>query len=207
MCLEETEIYKSASIYKFQESIEMRGETMQDFLLLLAVAATFVFGYFIVKKLDCLLECNRTTEGLLLTANKNSLKIGFTNPLVADCLSDVLEKYSKMKPEISVFLFSGTEDELNREFSTHRLDVVFLPVSAVVPEKMRDNIREVLLSYTPVIIKYGGLPIEPITKECISYHVLWSELKEEPAVSFFIECLMNVVGMGCKSGSSLRNMV
>ncbi len=206
MCLEETEIYKSASIYKFQESIEIRGETMQDFLLLLAVATIFVFCYFVIKKLDCFLECNWTTEGLF-TANKNSLKIGFSNLLVADCLSDVLEKYSKMKPEISVFLFSGTEDELNREFSTHRLDVIFLPVSAAVPEKMRDNISEVQLSYTPVIMKYGGLPIEPITKECISYHVLWSELEDEPAVSFFIECLVNAVGMDCKSGSSRRNMV
>ncbi len=202
MCLEETEIYKSASIYKFQESIEIRGETMQDFILLLAVAAIFVFGYFVVKKLDCFLECNRTTEGLLLTANKNSLKIGFSNPLVAGCLSDVLEKYSKMKPEISFFLFSGTEDELNRDFSTHRLDVIFLPVSTAVPEKMRDNIREVLLSYTPVIMKYSGLPIEPIAKECISYYVLWTELKDEPAISFFIECLINAVGMDCKSGSS-----
>ncbi len=207
MCLEETEIYKSASIYKLQKSIEIRGETMQDFLLLLAVAAIFVFGYFVIKKWDCFLECNRKTEGLLLTADRNSLKIGFSNPLVADCLSDVLEKYLKMKPEISVFLFSGTEDELNREFSDHRLDVVFLPVSAAVPEKMRDNIREVLLSHTPVIMKYGGLPIEPITKGCISYHVLLPELKDEPAISFFVECLVNAVGMDCKSGSIRRNMV
>ncbi len=56
MCLEETEIYISASIYKFQESIEIRGEAMQDFLLLLAVAAMFVFGYFVVKKLECLMN-------------------------------------------------------------------------------------------------------------------------------------------------------
>ncbi len=173
----------------------------------MAVAAIFVFGFFVVKKLDCFLECNRKTEDLLFTADRNSLKIGFSNPLVADCLSDVLEKYSKMKPEISVFLFSGTEDELNRELSDHRLDVIFMPVSAVVPEKIRDNIREVMLSYTPVIMKYGGLLIEPITKECISYYVLWSELKDEPAVSLFVECLINAVGMDCKSGSSRRNMV
>lgn len=180
---------------------------MQDVLLLLAVAMTFAFGFFVVKKLDCFLENSRKSEDLLLTSNKNSLKIGFSNPLVADCLSDVLEKYSEKKPEISVFLFSGTEDELNQEFFTHRLDVIFLPVRAAVPEKMRDNIREVQLSYTPVIMKYGGLPIEPITKECISYHVLWSEFKDEPAISFFIECLVNAVGMDCKSGSSRRNMV
>ncbi len=104
-----------------------------------------------------------------------------------------------MKPEISVFLFGGTEDELNREFSDHRLDVIFLPVSVVVPEKKRDNIREVLLGYTSVIMKYGGLPIDPITNERILYHVLWSELKDEPAVSFFVECLINAVGMDCKS--------
>ncbi len=174
---------------------------MQDFLLLLAVAATFVFGYFIVKRVDLFLECNQKTEGLLLTADRNSLKIGFSNPFVADGLSDVLEKYWKMKPEISLILFSGTEDELNREFSDRRLDVIFLPVSAAVPEKTRDNTREVLLSCMPVFMKYGGLPIEPITKECIPYHVLWLELKEEAAASSFVECLMSAVGMDCKSGS------
>lgn len=52
MCLEETEIYISASIYNLQEYIEIRGETMKDFLLFLIIPAIFIIGYLVIKKLD-----------------------------------------------------------------------------------------------------------------------------------------------------------
>lgn len=37
---------------------------MQDFLLLAAVTAIFVFGYVVMKKLDCALEDNRQAQEL-----------------------------------------------------------------------------------------------------------------------------------------------
>lgn len=180
---------------------------MQDFLLLLAVAAILIFGYYIVEKLDLFLECSRKPEGLLPAADRSSLKIGFSNPLAIDYLSDILEQYSKMKPEVSVSLFSGTEAELNQEFSARRLDVIFLSGSTVVPKKMGDNIREVLLSCAPVIRQYGGLAVEPITKERISCYVIWSDLKGKPAIRYFVECLMHAEGMECKSGRDRQKMI
>lgn len=40
------------------------GGIMQDFLLLAAVTAIFVFGYVVMKKLDCVLEDNRQAQEL-----------------------------------------------------------------------------------------------------------------------------------------------
>ncbi len=80
MFLEETGIYRSASIYKFQKSIEIRGETMRDFLLLAVVLGFFVFGFFVVKKLDCFLERCLKAESLLPVEDGDRLKIGFSNP-------------------------------------------------------------------------------------------------------------------------------
>lgn len=37
---------------------------MQDFLLLAAAAVIFVFGYVVMKKLDCVLEDNRQAQEL-----------------------------------------------------------------------------------------------------------------------------------------------
>lgn len=170
---------------------------MQDFLLLLAIAAMFAFGWFVMRKLDEFLAKNRAAVDSPSAADKSSLKIGLSNPLAADCLCDAITEFSKMKPEISVCLFSGTEDELVRKLSAHSLDVIFLPADAAIPEEIRDNAREALLSHTSVNMRYSGLPIEPIAKERVLYHVLWSESKDESAVSLFVECMVNEVNMGC----------
>ncbi len=171
---------------------------MRDFLLLLVVGAAFVFGYFVMKNLDSFLERNQINAGLRYTADKNSLRIGVSNPLAADCLSGVLEKYSRLKPEVLVSLFSGTEDELIVELSDSKLDVIFLPASGAVPAKAWEHMGEVRLSHSPLSVSCG-LSVEPITEECTLYRVLWTETKDAPAVSFFIECLFDYVGMDLKS--------
>ena len=37
---------------------EMGGESMQDVILLVSTSAIFIFGYFLMKKLDVFLENN-----------------------------------------------------------------------------------------------------------------------------------------------------
>ena len=63
---------------------------MQDVILLVSTSAIFIFGYFMVKKLDAFLENNWNEQEHALIHGENSLKIGFSNPLMADSLSDVL---------------------------------------------------------------------------------------------------------------------
>lgn len=122
---------------------------MQDILLIAAVAAVFAFGWYLMGKLDAFLESNRQDQIALLSASENILQIGFFDPLVADSLSGVLEKYSKIHPSVSASLFSGTETELMREFSLHKLDMIFLPENASVPEKIRGQVDEVSLEHMP----------------------------------------------------------
>ena len=100
---------------------------MQDLLLIVAVAAVFAFGWYLMGKLDAFLESIRQDQIALLSASENILRIGFFDPLVADSLSGVLEKYSKIHPSVSASLSSGTEAELMREFCSHKLDMIFLP--------------------------------------------------------------------------------
>ena len=129
---------------------------MQDILLIAAVAAVFAFGWYLMGKLDAFLESNRQDQIALLSASENILRIGFFDPLVADSLSGVLEKYSKIHPSVSASLFSGTETELMREFSLHKLDMIFLPENASVPEKIRGQVDEVSLEHMPVVMQYCG---------------------------------------------------
>lgn len=162
---------------------------MQDWLLITAVAATFVFGWFLMKGLDRFLENNRQAQTLLLESSRKTVRIGFSNPSVADSITDALEHYAKQYPDISVYLFHGSEQELTKRLSANKLNVIFLPKDAVIPVDMHYNVKEVSLSYHPVMMKYGGLPIEPIAGGSIMQKVLWAEEAQAAFVRCFIECL------------------
>lgn len=162
---------------------------MQELLLLEVVAAAFVFGWILMKRLDCFLDRNRQAQKLQLESGKDILRIGFSNPSVADSITGVLEQYSKRCSGISIYLFHGTEKELIKRFSANKLNVIFLPENAAIPADTHYNVREVLMCCTPVMMRYGGLPIEPIAGGHIMQKVLWPGETKSAFVRCFIECL------------------
>ena len=54
----------------------MGGESMQDVILLVSTSAIFIFGYFLMKKLDVFLENNWNEQETALTYSENSLQSG-----------------------------------------------------------------------------------------------------------------------------------
>ena len=87
---------------------------MQDVILLVSTSAIFIFGYFLMKKLDVFLENNWNRQETALPYGENSLRIGFSNPLMAGGLADAFETYGKQHPDVSIHIFSGEESELCR---------------------------------------------------------------------------------------------
>lgn len=160
---------------------------MQNVLLLAAVAAIFAFGWLLMGKLDRSLEENCHAQELQLSSGGNSLRLGFCDPTVADSMTDVLEQYSKLYPDASVHIFCGSEGELLKVFSAGKVDVIFLPENAVIPPHIQYNFKIVSLNYTPLMMKYGGLPIEPIANGYIIQKALWIG----KAASIFTSCFMN----------------
>jgi len=98
---------------------------MQDVILLVSTSAIFIFGYFLMIKLDVFLENNRNRQETALTYGENSLRIGFSNPFMAGGLADAFETYGKQHPDVSIHIFSGEESELCRELKTQKLDIIF----------------------------------------------------------------------------------
>lgn len=162
---------------------------MQDVILLVSISAIFIFGYFLMNKLDAFLENNWNEQENALAYGENSLRIGFSNPLMAGGLSDVLETYGKQHPDVSIHIFSGEESELCRELETHKLDIIFLPENTDISEKTHYNARMVLFHCVPVVMKYAALPIAPITRNQITQIALWRDSQKSPVVDFFIGCL------------------
>lgn len=162
---------------------------MQDVILLVSTSAIFIFGYFLMNKLDVFLEDNWNRQETALTYGENSLRIGFSNPLMAGGLADAFETYGKQHPDVSIHIFSGEESELCRELETHKLDIIFLPENTAVSEKIHYNARIVILRCTPVVMKYAGLSIEPIAQNHITQKALWRNSKKTPVIDSFIGCM------------------
>ena len=68
---------------------------MQDVILLVSTSAIFIFGYFLMNKLDVFLENDWNRQETALTYGENSLRIVFSNPLMAGALAYSLETYGK----------------------------------------------------------------------------------------------------------------
>ena len=157
---------------------------MLDILLIAVMAAVVTFGWFLMRKLDNTLEHIRQEEEAPDPGNEPALRIGLSDPLVADSLSGALERPAKAK--VTVSLFSGTEAELLKSFRARRLDMLLLPGDAPIPQQLPGHVREVSLEHSPVLLRRGDLQIEPITKGNIPQKIIWSEAGLSPAASQLI---------------------
>lgn len=64
-----------------------------------------------------------------------------------------------------------------------------MPENASVSEKIRCQVNEVSLEHMPVMMQYGGLQIEPITKGHVQLNVVWAESGITSEINQFIQYL------------------
>ena len=164
---------------------------MQDFLLILIMLAIFILGWSLMKKVDIFLEewqraqtGQHETEGLFL-------RIGFTDPFVADSISGALERYSGQCPESSLCLFQGDAEVLLKKVAVHELDIAILPEQADIPPDRKYKRKKVVMTSAPVIMKYGGLPIEPIADKNTAQTLVWPDDGEISAAAHLVKCMEN----------------
>ena len=138
-----------------------------------------------MKKLDVFLENNWNEQETALTYSEKSLRIGFSNPLMAGGLADTFETYGKQHP-MSLSIFSAEKKVNCAENWKH---TKFLPENTDISKKTHYNARMVLLRCAPVVMEYADLPIEPITQNQITQIALWRDSKKSPVIDFFIGCL------------------
>ncbi len=174
---------------------------MQIIWVFMAAGALFAFGYYIMGRVDRFLG-HGEKEAPALPLFDKSFRIGFSDPLLADSIAGALESFEKAQQNVSVSLFSGTAEELLREFSQHKLDVVFLPVDVAVPGKTHYNVGKVSLDHIPVTVRYSGRVIGPVTEGGTVQKVLWEEDGAVSAAASFIRCLKSRTDWRNRDGSS-----
>ena len=95
---------------------------MKDFALLIVVLVAFIYGYFIMEKLDKFLEENQSQK--LISDSK--LRIGFETPAIIDSIADLLEQFSSEYPNYELNLFYGSVSEIINGLENNKLDFGFI---------------------------------------------------------------------------------
>lgn len=106
-------------------------------------------------------------------------------------MTEILEKFSSKYPDVEICVCSGSNEELIKELSAGKLDVIILPENVEIPIETQYEIRHIPLHHTPVTMSYGGLPIEPITEGCIEQKILWKKTAGVTLASRFTSCIQD----------------
>ena len=120
---------------------------MREFLLISTVVVAAAFGWRVMAWLDRFVDRMRRPRDARISsgASDRAVRVGFSDPLIADLLNGVVESYTKFQPETSVRLLSGNPDELVCELSAHRLDLAILPATTVMHTLGCHRVKEILL--------------------------------------------------------------
>lgn len=162
---------------------------MQDLLLLIALITTFICGWFLMARVDKFLERNNQ----YLNAKQNTLDVGFSNLIAANCVVSILKQQTEVQSELLIRFFCGDEEKMIKQLLSGKLDAIFLSKSAVIPDDMHYNSKEVLLDDKDVGMEYEELHIELLGKHHIMQNVIWLNESKTLDIRYLIACIGNEV--------------
>lgn len=161
---------------------------MKELLLVCAVAAIIVFGYFIMKKLDAFLENNRRLIDTEIA--KNSLYLAFDNPMILDSLMPLFEKFSKANPNCQLhFLFGNTEDIYDK-LNKNRIDFGFIENNAFANDDTY-NCLIISAKQNSIFSEKAGCTIEPLNPSEVQTAVIWKKASINALVDSFSDLLIS----------------
>ena len=142
---------------------------MKDFVLLIVVLLAFIYGYFLMEKLDKFLKENQSQK---LISDSN-LRIGFETPAIIDSIADLLEQFSSEYPNYELNLFYGSVSEIINGLGNNKLDFGFIIENS--NDILKDEYCSLSLQIkqsiiTPVFIDITVHPINTIEKPV---RVIW----------------------------------
>ena len=149
---------------------------MKSLLLLCVVSVFFIFGYFVMKKLDDYLYNNR--RRISAGTGTSALRIAFETPALADSASDMLEEFSRTYPDCELSLFFGTVGEIKRGLKDNKLDLGFIETAYLTGETdVTDGnafgAKTISVYQDKASFDTIGLPIVPLGETEVSTEVIW----------------------------------
>jgi len=142
---------------------------MKDFVLLIVVLVAFIYGYFLMEKLDKFLKENQSQK--LISDSK--LRIGFETPAIIDSIADLLEQFSSEYPNYELNLFYGSVSEIINGLGNNKLDFGFIIENS--NDILKDEYCSLSLQIKQSVITPGSVDIAvyPINTIEKPVRVIW----------------------------------
>ena len=99
---------------------------MKDLFLIPIMLAVFVFGYFVMAKIDSFIEENRRLIHAENRQNRAHIRIAAESPMLLDSIAVQLTAYSRANPFVEFFLSSGKAERILQKLMDGTLDIAIL---------------------------------------------------------------------------------
>ncbi len=164
---------------------------MKDLILICAVAAVFVFGYFIAKKVDVFLENNRTQISEL--SRSSSLRIAFETPLMVEPAFEFIEKFLKQNSNCKLELFSGSAQEIANKLEANEIDFGFITKKSTCTFNKEYVSIVFPLEPSTIALDSIGYSVIPLENSEIMTQIIWNEMDGSYYQKKFAEYINNNV--------------
>lgn len=147
---------------------------MKDMILICSMAAIFVFGYFIMKKIDAFVEENQRAIQEENKKNRCLIRIAAETPLLIPSISHAMEDCSWINPCIEFSVSSGRAEPMLRKLQDGNIDILLLDEETA--DYFHTEFQSVKIPYRSgsIMDMENGFPIEN-ADEIRSVCVLWNQ--------------------------------
>ena len=162
---------------------------MKNIILIFAILAIFTFSYFIIKKLNRLLNENRHWLSAAETGDCSTIRISAENPNLLDSIQPFFTSYSDTHPHIVIRFGYGNAKMLLQKLTRGNLHIILL--SEKPAKDLLSNMAyfQMPLPHTAVIPHRFDMSDPDHTEEANVY-VIWNssiESQERDRLLFVLE--------------------
>lgn len=140
---------------------------MRDIPILIGVAALFVFGWFLMGRLDGFLSGRRKS------AAESSLRVGIEDPLTAAFISEETERLGFGAPAAALRLYAADAERLAEQMRGGKLDIIFVSESAADTALVGFASAPVLLERGPAYDSDGAAAVSPLDMGQTEQEMFW----------------------------------
>lgn len=147
---------------------------MQDVILICTTAAVFLFGFFVMKRVDdCIAENQRAIEEEN-RKNKTLIRIATENPMLVDSIAPAMESCSWSNPYVTFSVSTGRINHMLQRLREGTVDLLLLAEDTA--EELHPEFPSLKIPCHVYQITAGesGLPIEDMEDQS-AIVVLWNQ--------------------------------
>ena len=150
-------------------------DKMKEIILIGAVMAMFVFGFYIMDKVDHFLNDNYSR--LEVMEQTSALRIAMEDSSIAASLSDLLEEFSKRNPDCDIYFMTGNIHEIQEGLTENNFDLGFVAADCQEIQKEEYSSALIMLKRNSLSTFVIDIPINPIDTTPIMINSVMQSLR------------------------------